>query len=154
MRRIEAILIVILMVILASGCNVKRWCYEQYPPVEKTDTVRIIDTFELKIPVAIPIPSDTVRLYDTVYIEEAGGEFIDTLKTDFAISLCGWTDGILFHEIYNRDVIIRDTVYVPMFNEMQIITTDKIHKVQVTPWWHKYVLIIMLIIIVILLFRR
>ena len=132
------ICITILILVAFSGCNVKKWCYNRYPPVEQTDTLRIIDTVKIDVPVAVPMPKDTVRLVDTIYIESPLETFIDTLKTVYAVSYCGWVEGIMLHELYHRDAIIRDTVTVYLPSETTIITVDKIHEVPYVTAWHHF----------------
>ena len=136
--RIMKYLIIILSIAVLSGCNAKRWCYNRYPPVEQTDTLMIIDTVKIDVPVAVPMPKDTVRLVDTIYIESALETFVDTLKTVYAESLCGWVEGIMLHELYHRDAIIRDTVTVYLPSETTIITVDKIHEVPYVTPWHNF----------------
>ena len=131
-------LLLILTVVLFSSCLTKRQWERRYPPIEQTDTLRIIDTVEIDVPVEIEMPKDTVRLTDTIYIEDAPQTLIDTLRTEFAESVCGWRDGVMLHELYHREAIIRDTVRVPMFNETIIITTDKLHPVRYVTGWHKF----------------
>ena len=120
------------------ACNLQKWCYNRYPPVEYSDTLRIIDTVKIDVPVAVPMPKDTVRLVDTIYIESPLETFIDTLNTVYAESLCGWVNGIILHELYHRDAIIRETVTVYLPSETTIITVDKIHEVPYVTPWHNF----------------
>ena len=143
----------IIAIILLSGCAGKR-LYFGYPPIERTDTLTVIDTIEIDVPVFFPMPLDTVRLFDTIYVKDAPHTLIDTLRTEFAESLCGWRDGIMLHELYHRDAIIRDTVRVPIFNETITIRKDTVHQVPVTPWWHKWVLFVLIAVIGLLVLKR
>ena len=137
----------LLILLVMPACNVKRWCHNRYPPVETIDTIRVIDTVKIPVPVAVPMPADTIRLVDTIYIDSALETFVDTLKTEYAESLCGWVNGIMLHELYHRDAIIRDTVTVYLPSETVTITVEKIHEVQYVSRWHTFSSIFSMIVL-------
>ncbi len=143
----------LILILFLSGCNMKRWCQERFPPVEKTDTITWIDTVLKDVPVFFPMPKDTVRLMDTIRVKDAPETLVDTLKTDFAVSLCGWRNGIMLHDLFHRDVIIKDTVEVKLFNSTQLITLDRIHEVKYVPRIYKWSLWIVITLIALIMGR-
>ncbi|MFP4365508.1 MAG: hypothetical protein ACLFQA_00305 [Bacteroidales bacterium] len=130
----------------------KRVCHKAFPPVESVDTLIKVDTITKPVYVEIELPADTVRLTDTVYIDTTKS-FIDTLQTEFALSLCGWDADKLVHELQMKEAVLGDTVYVDLFNESHTITITKIHEVAVLPWWVVPVIIFLGLIIGLLAFR-
>ncbi len=150
-------LILIIGFALLSGCNLQKWCHERYPPVETSDTLIITDTITKPVYVEIKLPADTLVLNDTIYLpapETMPEGFIHTLKNEYAESLCGWDEGRLIHELRMREANISDTVYVELPQDTIYITVEKIHEVEVTPWWLKWVLIAFSVALIGALFRR
>jgi hypothetical protein len=150
-------LILIIGFALLTGCNMKKYCAKRFPPVETSDTLIITDTITKPVYVEIKLPADTITLSDTIYLpdpQEPLNRFIDTLKNVYAEILCGWDEGRLIHELRMREAIISDTVYVELPQETIYITVEKIHEVEVTPWWLKWVLIAFSVALIGALFRR
>jgi hypothetical protein len=135
----------------------QRYCAKRFPPVESIDTLTITDTVNKPVYVEISLPADTLTLTDTVYLptpEKPLKSFIDTLRNKYAVSLCGWEVDRLVHELQMREATVSDTVYVELINTTQLITIDKIHEVEVTPWYHKWILFLLLGIIVFILVKK
>jgi hypothetical protein len=135
----------------------KRACHKAFPPVESRDTLTITDTVTKPVFVEIKLPADTLTLSDTIYLptpEKPLNRFIDTLQNEYAVSLCGWEYNRLVHELQRKETVFSDTVYVQLPQETTYITVDRVHEVEVTPRWHKWILIFLLLIIGLLILRR
>ncbi len=137
----------------------QKWCARNYPPTEKRDTITI-HTVEMRDTIIyITLPADTITLTDTIYVTE-GESGLETPKsylfTRFAESYAWVQAGMLRHELYQKEGELADTIRnaIRENSTQEIITVDKFHPVEVTPWWLKWVLIAFSVALIGALFRR
>lgn len=148
--------LLLISIVLLSGCNMQRWCAQRYPPTVQTDTV-LIKSVEMRDTIIyIHVPGDTITLTDTIYIDETLSTPRSHLTAKFAESFA-WVDhGRLRHELYQFDQVLSDTIWnaIQRYSTQEVITVDRVHEVEVVPWWHKWVMFVMIGIILILALRR
>ena len=140
--------LVIVAIPLMTSCNLKRFCTNRFP----LEVVTVIDTITHPVYVEISLPADTLILTDTIYLpapENSLEPFIHTLKNEYAISRCGWTDGRLLHELEIIETILTDTVYVELPQETKYV----IQREKFVPKFYVFTFYFFFIVLGLVLFK-
>jgi hypothetical protein len=134
-------LIIILNLAVLSGCNVKRWCYNRYPPVETIVTETKYDTIWRDTTIFVHIPADTVYAEKVVFKTPEGYQTdLSVLHTTYAKSTAQVLKGVLLHELFQKETEIEKTIK-DAIKEHSTHTVDTIEKVYEVPYvtpWHNF----------------
>lgn len=129
--------IIILAIILLSGCATQKRCFEKFPPEIKTDTIIHTEIIYQDTTVFVEIKGDSVLVEVPVYIVDTveGKPIVITYKdaeaeTDFAAARAWIENSILQLELIQKDSLIEiqlDSVIAIKDHYIELYTTE-IHK--------------------------
>jgi len=96
----------ILFVLLFSGCDMKKYCHDRFPPVIQTETEIKEVIIYRDTTIYIPIPGDTLIIRDTIVVTE-GIAYMPLKRLSTEICLAeSWIE----NNIHNMELIQKDTV--------------------------------------------
>jgi hypothetical protein len=136
----KKLIIFLLLVIGLLGCNMKRYCAKNYPPVVNTETVTEIQRRDTTI--YVQIPGDTVTLPKEVIVEvekETGliNLPLQRLDVDFAWATVRINNSVLDFNLYQKEKELQLTIEKAISES----TTKEIKNVEVpvyyNTWWDK-----------------
>lgn len=142
----KAILIAFAALFMLSGCVTRRACLRKFPAQETTDSVVIVKTVEKlrDTIIYLPIPADTVFIYDTVLIDQETGQAnSDTINSrlDYSQAFAWVYNSRIYLEHQQNDTLIKQIIKNAIRERIQDRETNvnktKVERVPFLPWWAK-----------------
>lgn len=132
---------IILLVIVASSCATQKRCARKFPPQIKTEIKTVTEIVYKDTTIYVHIPGDTVTKEVIVYVTEDGSNSeLSELHTEFAWSTAQVVNGILRHELFQKETEIERVIKNAVREQSTHTVEDRveIHREKYIPSAYKY----------------
>lgn len=132
------LILIFISLLLLSSCVTERRCARMYPPQERVDSVYLQTVVYRDTTIFVHLPGDTIR--DTIHVEVVNGLIQSQrsqLETQLALSWAQVVDGMLLHELQQKDTTIARIIEqaIREASTETVVTKEVVHKVyELTNW--------------------
>ncbi len=133
-------LVIILSILLLSGCNAKRWCSKRFPPETKTE-IKIVEKEVIRdTTVYVYLQADTVFQKDTITVYETPDGYQTTLSMldlEYSYSTAQVINGRLDHKLFQKETLIEQTIKnaIKENSTHTVIETTEVREVVKDNFW-------------------
>lgn len=132
---------VLIILLFLSSCNIQKWCYDKYPPIEGYEIETFTDTIIRDSLIYVTIKPDTITQVDTVYIEYNVLNLpYRRLDTEFAWAETWVKDNQRYFNLYQKDTIVSKLIKDAIRNSTTTVieTRDFVREINILTWWQTF----------------